>query len=83
MAYTNIGNLTLLEETMAHHVPRPLGLRVREQSNRRINVRQVMFGLSDLRLIHSDPSVDIGALVFERLYDQRFCHDREHPRTSI
>ena len=60
---------------MADHVPRPLMLGVGKQPDRRIDMGQVMFRLRDLRLIGCDPPVDLTALVFQRLNNQRFCHE--------
>jgi hypothetical protein len=45
-----------------------------KQPDRRIDMGQVMFRLRDLRLIGCDPPMDLAALVFQRLDNQRFCH---------
>jgi hypothetical protein len=75
MTQTNIGDLTLLEKAVADHVERPLMIGIGKQPDRRIDVGQVMLRLRDLRLIGCDPPVDLPALVFQRLNNQRFCHD--------
>lgn len=55
MAHTDVGNLALLEEPMAHHVASPLVVRVGEQPDRRIDMSQVVLRLRNLSLIRRDP----------------------------
>lgn len=82
MAHANVGDLSLLDEAVADHVPRPLLLGIGKQDDRRIDMREVMLGLCNLRLIRRDPPVNLGALVLQRLDDQRFRHADHHPTTT-
>ena len=75
MTPTNVGDLALLEKAVADHIARPLMIGIGKQPDRRIDVGQVMLRLCDLRLIGCDPPVDLPALVFQGLNNQRFCHE--------
>ena len=65
MSDTDVGNLTLLEEAMADHVAGALMIRIGEQSDRCIDMRKIVLRLRDLSLIRCDPSMDLGALLFQ------------------
>jgi len=74
MADADVGDLALLEKAMADHIPHPLPLWSGEQFDRRVHMCQVVFGLGDLRLIGLDPAEYLGALLRQRLDNQRFGH---------
>lgn len=65
MTHANVGDLALLEETVADHVPRPLLLGIGEKDDRRIDMREVVLGLRNLRLLRRYPTMDFGALVLQ------------------
>ena len=45
-----------------------------EQLHRRVQMRQIVLGLRDLRLIRPDPAKYLGAFLCQSLDHQRFGH---------
>jgi len=69
MTYADVGDLALLEEAMADHVAGALFIGLGEQPDRRVDMRQIVFGLRNLRLIGRDTAMDLGALALQSLND--------------
>jgi hypothetical protein len=67
-------DLALLEEPVAHVVAGPVPFRRRKEFDRRVDMRQVMVRMRDLRLIGRDLPEDLGALLRQSLNDQRLGH---------
>ena len=74
VADADVRDLALLKEAVADKISSPLLLRFREQPQRRVQVRQVVLRLRDLRFIGSDPSEDLGPLLLQGLNHQRIGH---------
>ena len=55
----------VLMQKLADHVAGTLMLRLREQSDRRVDMCKIVSGLRDLRFIGRNPAVDLGTLVLQ------------------
>lgn len=71
MAQANVGDPAFLEEVVADDVLSALLSAALDLPNHDVDVRKVMSGLSDLSLIGSDDTADLGALLLERLDNER------------
>ena len=74
MAQANIGDLAFLEEAVADNVLSPFLLAALDQTDHGVDVRKVVPCLSDLGLVGSDDTADLGALLLKRLDDERIGH---------
>jgi hypothetical protein len=63
MAQANVGNLTLLEETVADDVLSPLLLAALDQSDHSVDMSKIVPRLRDLGLVGRDDTADLGALL--------------------
>ena len=59
MAHTDVSDLALPEKAVADQIARALAVDIGEQSDRCIEMREVVLGLGDLRLIGADPAMDL------------------------
>lgn len=74
MLHADLGDLALLEKSVAHDVARPLALWRRKQVDGRIHVGEVVLGVRDLGLVSLDLPEDLGALLLQCLDDQGLAH---------
>ena len=61
------------DEPVAHHVAGTLPFGSREERDRRVDVRQVMLRMGDLRLANLDPLQELGTLLRQRRDDPENC----------
>ncbi len=72
MAYAQVGDLALFKKAMADNIARALTSNVREHTDRRVHMGQVVLSLTNLRLIRGYLPVNLSPLVAKRFNDRRF-----------
>jgi len=74
MTQANVRDLAFLEKPVTDNVPGSVRLSASKQTDRRVDVREIMPRLGDLRLISGDGAADLGTLLLQGLDDERFFH---------
>jgi len=82
MAQANVGDLTLLEEAVADDVLSAFLLAAFNQSHHSVDMSEIVPRLRNLGLVGRDDTTDLGALLLERLDDERIGHAVLKPKST-